>query len=157
MSYPAPFLDYCSAIELKFTSLRKSVLFLLWGAEKPLKAYEILDKLLQSKQSSKPPAVYRVLDYFVESGVVHKIESIQSYTLCHAPEKQRATEVLMVCNDCHQVHEVYDKTLRALVQKLSAENHFHLGHDAIELKGLCRKCCPASEVFSSVMPQESEK
>jgi Fur family transcriptional regulator, zinc uptake regulator len=141
MIYPNSFLSYCSAIAIKITSLRKSVLYILWEAKKPLKAYEILDKLLQVKQNSKPPTVYRILDYLEDYGVVHKIESIQSYTLCHEPEKHLPSEVLLVCNDCHQVNELYDRTMHALVQKLSQENHFHLGEGAIELKGICDKCC----------------
>ncbi|MBA2653395.1 MAG: transcriptional repressor [Tatlockia sp.] len=140
MIYPTSFLNYCATIELKITSLRKSVLFILWSTEKPLKAYEILDKLLNIKENARPPTVYRVLDYFVEYGVVHKIESIQSYTLCHEPEKHYSSEVLMVCNGCHQVNELYDEAMHALVQKLAAENHFHLGKGAIELRGNCDKC-----------------
>ncbi|CDZ75769.1 Zinc uptake regulation protein [Legionella massiliensis] len=128
-------------MELKLTSLRKSVLFILWSAEKPLKAYELLDRLLQIKQNAKPPTVYRVLDYFVEFGVVHKVESIQSYTLCREPEKQYSFEILMVCNECHQVNELYDGGLHTLVQKISQEHHFHLGQGAVELKGVCDKCC----------------
>jgi Fur family transcriptional regulator, zinc uptake regulator len=141
MSYPNSFLSYCAAIEIKLTSLRKSVLYILWKTKKPLKAYEILDNLLQVKQNSKPPTVYRILDYLEDYGVVHKIASIQSYTLCHEPEKHLPSEVLLVCNDCHQVSELYDGTMHALVQKLSKENHFHLSQGTIELKGICDKCC----------------
>lgn len=144
MNYPASFLSYCTSIAIKLTSLRKSILFILWNAEKPLKAYEILDKLLEIKQNSKPPTVYRVLDYFADYGVVHKIESIQSYTLCCEPEKHHPSEVLMVCNDCHQVNELYDRAMHVLVQKLSEAHHFHLGQGAIELKGVCDKCCTSS-------------
>lgn len=140
MSYPTPFLDYCAGIKLKLTSLRKTVLFILWTEDRPLKAYEILERLLQSKLNAQPPTVYRVLDYFVHSGLVHKIESIQSYTLCHEPDKQFPSEVLMVCNNCHQVQEVYDKTMHTLLKKLSEANHFHLGQAAIELKGFCEAC-----------------
>lgn len=130
---------------LRLTSIRKSVLFILWSAEKPLKAYELLDRLLQIKQNAKPPTVYRVLDYFVDFGVVHKVESIQSYTLCCEPEKQYSFEILMVCNKCHQVNELYDSGLHALVQKISQEHHFHLGLGAVELKGVCDKCCAGHE------------
>ncbi|MBA3536001.1 MAG: transcriptional repressor [Tatlockia sp.] len=140
MIYPASFLNYCATMELKITSLRKSVLFILWNTEKPLKAYEILDNLLKIKKNAMPPTVYRVLEYFVAFGVIHKIESIQSYTLCREPEKHYSSEVLMVCNNCHQVNELYDGVLHALVQKLSQENHFHLGKGAIELRGSCEKC-----------------
>lgn len=145
MIYPAYFLNYCATMKLKYTSLRKSVLFILWSIEKPLKAYEILDRLLKIKQNAKPSAVYRVLDYFVACGVVHKIESIQSYTLCSEPEKHHSSELLMVCNDCHQVSELYDVNLGALVQKLSQENQFHLGKGAIELRGSCEKCYPSTD------------
>ncbi|ARG96511.1 Fur family transcriptional regulator [Legionella micdadei] len=144
MNYPTLFLNYCLAIDLRLTSLRRSVLYILWSTAKPLKAYEILDRLLQIKQNAKPPTVYRVLDYFVDYGVVHKIESIQSYTLCHEPEKHHSSEVLMVCNDCHQVNELYDQTMHDLVQKISQENQFHLGQGAIELRGICNKCQPVS-------------
>lgn len=141
MIYPTSFLAYCNLIELKLTSLRKSVLFILWQTKKPLKAYEILEQLLQSKENAQPPTVYRVLDYFVEKGVVHKIESIQCYTLCHEPEKHLPSEVLMVCNDCHRVQEVYEQTMHTLLQKIAKDHHFHLGQKAIELKGLCESCC----------------
>lgn len=144
MIYPSLFLDYCASIDYRLTSLRKSILFILWHIEKPLKAYEILHELLLIKPNSKPPTVYRVLDYLVACGVVHKVESIQSYTLCHEPKQKLPSEILMVCSRCHRVREVYDKGMRALVQKLSLDNLFHLGQDAIELKGCCQVCQPGT-------------
>ncbi len=140
MSFPITFLHYCAALELRLTSLRKEVLYILWCAQKPLKAYEILDDLLKTKPNSKPTTVYRALDFFVESASVHKIESIQSYTLCCEPEKHLSSEVLMVCNACHQVIELYDDTLRSLVASLAKTHDFQLKLDAIELKGLCKEC-----------------
>ncbi len=140
MNFPISFLEYCEALELRLTSLRKEVLYILWCVKKPLKAYEILDNLLKIKPNSKPTTVYRTLDFFVESAAVHKIESIQSYTLCCEPEKHLSSEVLMVCNNCHQVIELYDDTLRNLVVKLADNHHFQLKLDAIELKGTCQQC-----------------
>ena len=140
MSYSASFIEYCATHQLKLTSLRKEVLYILWSAEKPLKAYEILDGLLKLNSSSTPTSVYRALVFFVAAGIVHKIESIQSYTLCCEPQKHLSSEVLMVCNDCHAVIEVYDPMLRELVLNLSTQHFFDLKQDAIELKGLCKMC-----------------
>ena len=140
MNYPVPFLDYCDAIEIRLTSLRKAVLYILWQMERPLKAYEVLDNLLQTKENAAPPTVYRVLDYFVAAGVVHKIESIQSYTLCREPKKILPQEILMVCNQCRRVQEIYDEKFGLLIQKLSQHHYFQLNQEAIELKGLCRDC-----------------
>ena len=79
MTYPPLFLDYCESIGTRrLTSIRKSVLFILWHIDKPLKAYEILDALLERKQHSQAATVYRVLDYLVTMGIVHKIEFYSS-------------------------------------------------------------------------------
>ena len=140
MNYPAPFVQYCSSLELRLTSLRKDVLYILWCAQKPLQAYEILDSLLKIKSNSTPPTVYRALIFFLGSGILHKIESIQSYTLCCEPEKHLSSELLMVCNSCYQVVEVYDAAVRSLIAKLADTHHFQLKQDAIELKGICKLC-----------------
>ncbi len=140
MTYPSNFVDYCMTLGLKLSSLRKEILYILWCAKKPLKAYDILNHLLNTKSNSTPPTVYRTLDFLAGHGVVHKIESIQSYTLCCEPEKHLFSEVLMVCNECHQVIEVHDANMQALVNQLAERNHFILGQDTIELKGICQQC-----------------
>lgn len=138
--FPASFIQYCATLQLKLTSLRKEVFYVLWCATKPLKAYEILDNLLKIKPNSTPPTVYRALDFFEVNGLVHKIESIQSYTLCREPHKHLPSEVLMVCGGCHHVVEVYDDAVRDLFATLAGANYFQLRQDAIELKGTCRAC-----------------
>ncbi len=140
MNYPRLFKEYLITFPLRLTSLRKEVLYILWCANKPLKAYEILDSLLKTKPNSTPPTVYRTLIFFLNANVVHKIESIQSYTLCSEPEKHLPSEILMVCNDCHQVIEIYDAKMRELVANIARDNNFHLKQDVIELKGSCKIC-----------------
>ena len=154
MKYSISFIQYCATLELKLTSLRKEILYILWCAKKPLKAYEILNELLKIKSNSTPPTVYRALIFFLASGVVHKIESIQSYTLCCEPEKHLPSEVLMVCNDCHHsrtilpnrstdchhVVEVYDSDMCSLISRIAKNNFFQLKQDVIELKGTCQQC-----------------
>lgn len=140
MNYPRPFIEYYNTLDRKLTSLRRDVLYILWCEQKPLKAYEILDILLKTKPNATPPTVYRALTFFVASNIVHKIESIQSYTLCCEPDKHWSSEVLMVCNICHQVIEVYDAEVRTLVANITTKHSFRLNPDAIELKGLCQSC-----------------
>ncbi len=142
MIYPGVFVEYCASIETKgrLTSLRKSILYILWQTKKPLKAYEIVNALLQNKQNSKPSTVYRVLDYFIALRLVHKIDSIQSYTLCQKHEARLPQEVLMICNRCNNVHESYDQSIIETIKKLAKMNFFQLGQEVIELKGVCQKC-----------------
>jgi len=140
MNYPNSFAQFCKTLGPKFTSLRKEILYILWCATKPLKAYEILDALLKTRTNSKPPTVYRTLEFLVGRGIVHKIESIQSYTLCCEPDKHLLSEVLMVCSRCHQVIEVHDKMMQALVKAIADNNDFQLEQHTIELKGSCQQC-----------------
>jgi Fur family zinc uptake transcriptional regulator len=145
MNYSAIFNQYCDSLEPKLTTLRKEVLYVLWCAKRSLKAYEILNELLKVKSNSTPPTVYRVLDFFESQGIVHKIESIQSYTLCGKPEKRQPSEVLMVCNNCLQVIEIYDDLMHSLLARLASNHAFHLKQDVIELKGQCTQCVTAAK------------
>jgi Fur family zinc uptake transcriptional regulator len=140
MGYPPTFIEYFKQLPVTLTSLRKAVLFSLWDAKKPLKAYDILEYLLVIKPNMTAATVYRVLDFFMNAGLLHKIESIQAYTLCAAPELHHPSEMLMVCDMCHQVIEVYDASLRKLLTELTANAAFQLSKDVIELKGHCNQC-----------------
>lgn len=142
MNYPSIFIEYCKTQTLRFTSLRKQVLYLLWCTEKPLKAYEMLELLVKIKPNAQPSALYRVLDYFVTMGIVHKIDSLQSYVLCQESNKKQALELLMVCHKCSYVQEIVDISMQVLgmVQKIVKPYHFQLSQDPIELSGICQNC-----------------
>lgn len=140
MIYPPLFIEYCTSLSLKLTSLRKAILYILWSSTGPLKAYQILDNLLKIKPNAKPPTVYRALLFFISGGLVHKVESIQSYALCCEPAKRLQLDLLMVCNHCHQVIEVYDSTVGELVTLIAQKNAFKLSQGTIELNGVCQGC-----------------
>lgn len=142
MSYSADFLMYCKRLSLTMTSLRKAVLFALWSTDKPLKAYDVLERLSDSQPHATATALYRALGFFVTAGVVHKIESIQSYALCGKKESHSCFELFMVCSVCYEVHEVQDVTVRGAVQQLALRSDFHVSDDPIELRGLCTNCKP---------------
>ncbi len=48
-----------------------------------ISAYDLLDLLREAEPQAKPPTVYRALDFLLEQGFVHKVESTNSYVLCH--------------------------------------------------------------------------
>jgi Fe2+ or Zn2+ uptake regulation protein len=81
MGYPESFIEYFKQFPVTLTSLRKAVLFSLWEAKRPLKAYDILDYLNRIKPTMTAATVYRALDFFMNVGLIHKIESMQAYTL----------------------------------------------------------------------------
>ncbi len=140
MHYSSEFLAYSKNLSLSLTSLRKLVLHTLWQTKKPLKAYDILAALLSEQPNATAAAIYRALSFFMAAGVVHKIDSIQSYALCNEPETRACSEVLMVCSICHAVREMQDVMVREAVVRLARQDTFELSHDPIELRGMCGVC-----------------
>ena len=61
------------------TPLRRWVLDIFTNSAAPLGAYAILEELSRRKMKQiAPPTVYRTLDFFLEHGFVHKIESLNA-------------------------------------------------------------------------------
>ncbi len=48
-----------------------------------ISAYDLLDLLREIEPQAKPPTVYRGLEFLMEQGFIHKIESTNSYVVCH--------------------------------------------------------------------------
>ena len=67
---------------LRLTPLRKEVLELVAAAGKPVKAYDLLDQLRERHGNAAPPTVYRALDFLLEHGFIHKLESINAFVSC---------------------------------------------------------------------------
>src|SRR5258708_26144946 len=56
----------------------------LGKTDKPITAYELLDRL-RIKGVSAPPTVYRSLDRLIEEGFAHKLESLNAFVACSPP------------------------------------------------------------------------
>lgn len=140
MAYPVEFVEFCLVVHGKMTALRKEVLFILWRSKKPLKAYEILNVLHTVQPHAKPTSVYRVLDFLVASGLVHKIDFLQAYALCTDIDSHASSEIMLVCHVCHRVLEIFDALIHRQLFDLAKFNHFTWEEGMIELKGLCQDC-----------------
>ena len=65
----------CAQRAQKFTPIRRQVLQALLSSHRPLGAYEVIDELAKSMPRPAPITVYRALDFLMENGLVHRIES----------------------------------------------------------------------------------
>ena len=75
----------CNERGLRLTPIRANVLRLIADAGKPVKAYELLEKVREGKGAGAdaPPTVYRALDFLMANGFVHKLESVNAFVACH--------------------------------------------------------------------------
>src|ERR1700709_789014 len=74
--------DYCRERGQKLTPIRRTVLELLLTAGRATKAYTLLDEMRAMHPNASPPTVYRALDFLLSAGLIHRIESINAFTVC---------------------------------------------------------------------------
>lgn len=128
---------------LRFTPLRRRVLEIVWTRHAPIGAYEILDALRDEHRSAAPPTVYRALDFLLENGLVHKIESLNAFVGCGHPDGDHVAQFL-ICGNCRRVGEMEDPDIAALIARKAAGVGFDVSRQTIEVQGLCRDCAGKS-------------
>src|SRR6201985_3913261 len=96
----------CAKRAQKFTPIRREVLEALLSSHRPLGAYEIIEELAKSKPRPAPITVYRALDFLMENGLVHRIESRNAFLACAHDPAQAATVAFLICERCVSVGEI---------------------------------------------------
>jgi Fur family zinc uptake transcriptional regulator len=83
--------------------------------------------------------VYRALDFLLEQGLVHKLESQHAYIGCSHPDHAHAGQFL-ICDDCGEVSEIENQSLTNSVHSVEKAAGFKTRHPVIELVGICAQC-----------------
>ena len=125
-------------VKTKLTKNQALVLKVLSNASQPLGAYAILDKLRRHGFKA-PLTVYRALEQLAGQGLVHKIESLNSWTTC-CGEHQANPPVFEICNDCGNVTEQFDRELIKNLNSMSERSGFIPDRSIIEIHGRCDDC-----------------
>ena len=131
--------DLCNQRGARLTTLRRRVLELIWKSHKPVGAYELLDILKTERRNAQPPTVYRALDFLLELGLVHRIESLNAFIGCCAPDTTHSSQFL-ICRDCGAAAEISDNRLDNAIEGLADEAGFSVLHRIIEVAGHCPNC-----------------
>ena len=133
----------CRERGLRFTSLRRRVLGLVWESHKPAGAYEILERLGEEGRPAAPPTVYRALDFLIDAGLVHRLDTLNAFIGCPDPSSSHAGQFL-ICRQCRSVVELDDPEIDELVQSKATRLGFIAVHQMLEIQGLCGNCRPDS-------------
>jgi Fur family zinc uptake transcriptional regulator len=133
----------CEARGLRLTPLRLRVLELVAEASKPVKAYDLLDRLKDGSGLAAPPTVYRALDFLLEHGFIHKLESINAFVGCHHPGEAHQVPFL-ICDACSSAVEVCDEGVSALLSQQAKARGFKPAAQTLEVHGLCAACSAKS-------------
>jgi Fur family zinc uptake transcriptional regulator len=135
--------EVCAARGLNLTPVRKRVLEIVWRAHEPIGAYEILAELAKERDKAAPPTVYRALEFLMDAGLVHRIDTLNAFLGCDAPGHAHVAQFL-VCRNCHRVAEIDDPALNRVLAEKSRSMGFRIEPTSLEIKGLCNDCASAS-------------
>ena len=123
----------------KLTELRKTILTILADQDTAVTAYQLLDLLQQARPNAKPPTVYRGLEFLQQLGLVHRIDSTNSYLVCHHSDHKHSAQ-FFICSQCGLVEELKLDTLTEQLEQEAVARHFKIQSQTIEISGICQKC-----------------
>lgn len=129
----------CQQRGVRFTPIRRRVLEMIASADGGLKAYDLLDKLAVEHASARPPTIYRALEFLIEQGLVHRIESLNAYVACPCPEHAHGFQ-LLICRACGRVEELHLDDVNAQLASRARSLGFRVERQTIELLGMCEEC-----------------
>jgi Fur family transcriptional regulator, zinc uptake regulator len=131
--------ELCRERDVKLTDLRRRALELVWSAHRAVKAYDLLERLGEDGKPVKPTTAYRALDFLLEQGLIHRIESLNAFVGCASPATSHDSE-LLVCEACGLVEEVTVPELGRALARGAASVDFEATRSVVELRGRCARC-----------------
>ncbi len=127
----------CLSAGERWTPPRRRTYELLVTNPGPRKAYDLIAAFKRHAATTKPPTVYRSLDFLVGLGLVHRVESLNAFVACTGSEPTHTPEFL-ICDCCGQTEEMSAGPVS--MPSLAAGSRFEVRHLVIELHGTCGAC-----------------
>lgn len=137
----------CAAKGARLTEQRRRVLELIWRSHAPVGAYTLLDQLRDAGMRAQPPTVYRALEFLVENGLIHRIESLNAYVGCADPDERHVGQFL-ICTGCRSAAELDDPGIGTAIAARAKEIGFSVSRATVEIEGLCPNCRAAARQSS---------
>lgn len=129
----------CRARGARLTPQRRAVLAKLQEAGRPLTAYELFDLIRPEDSAIAPASVYRSLDFLLDMGLVHRLETTRSFVACGHPDHPHTGQFL-ICRTCGTVVETEDNRIARATVTLGERHGFTLDRRTVELTGVCGAC-----------------
>jgi Fur family transcriptional regulator, zinc uptake regulator len=130
----------CAKRSQKFTPIRRQVLEALLSSHRPLGAYEVIEELAKTTSRPAPITVYRALDFLMENGLVHRIESRNAFLACAHDHDEAAMVAFLICERCGLVGEVPASPVAQSLNASARSTGFTPRMSIVEITGVCAHC-----------------
>lgn len=134
----------CAQRGQRFTPVRRQVLEALLASHRPLGAYDVIEALAQRMARPAPITVYRALDFLMEQGLVHRIESRNAFLACAHNHDASASVAFLICEKCGAVGEVAAGGVTELLLQGARASGFAPRMTLVEMTGICANCSKAA-------------
>lgn len=131
-------IKFCIDKKHRLTIPRLEVLKIINSNSKPIKAYDILKKLGNVLDNPKPPTAYRAIEFWRKHSFIHRIESINAYSICSTDHHKYGGNFL-ICDDCGKVSEYLFELPEVIKSKIKSQS-FKLSNWNLEINGVCKRC-----------------
>ena len=124
--------------KLRITACRKNVLQFFLNRKAALSQSDLENQFTQYDRVT----LYRTLNSFLDSGIIHKIPNSQgaaAYGLCHetcSPDHHDHNHIHFKCNQCGQIQCLDDK----LVPEVTMPKGYMIEAVYMIVDGVCAKC-----------------
>jgi Fur family ferric uptake transcriptional regulator len=128
-----------TSVKLRRTNPRVVILGLLIAVDKPMTQGQISARL--GRDAPDKVTIYRALESFVRAGLVHRAflqERVWHFELADDCTEQQC-HPHFTCTSCGDTHCFTGVTMP---MARSPEKGFVIGHQRVQLEGLCPKCNP---------------
>ena len=134
-------LNYCLKKKKSLTPSRTLVIKTLSKHKKPISAYELRDEVNNNGDISiNISQIYRVLEFWIDLGLIHKISSINKFLLCITPEEKH-THILNFCTVCEKVFETCNEKMGLNLKKSTAKLDLAFNNNrSVEIPVICPQC-----------------
>jgi Fur family transcriptional regulator, zinc uptake regulator len=124
----------------RLTTIRRNVLAVLLGSHKPLGAYEIIERFAPRTARPAPITTYRALEFLLDNGLVHRIESRNAFIACVHSHAAGEFVVFLICEYCGAVGEASSADVAATLTTAARSAGFTPKSPVIEISGVCTHC-----------------
>jgi Fur family zinc uptake transcriptional regulator len=134
-------LNICLENKKSLTPSRTLVIKTLSRHTKPRSAYDLQDEINRQENTKlNISTIYRVLDFWINIGMIHKISSINKYLVCLTPNEKH-THMLNFCTVCEKVVETCNEKMGLNFKKSTKKLKlsFSTSHP-VEIPVICSNC-----------------
>ena len=134
----------CKNNGARFTTKRKQALMLLLTANKAISAYDLLDAFKENFNETLPAtSIYRILDFLIDEGLVHKIDIANKYIACEHIQTDKTDDEMqfIICQSCQKVKELSlsQNVLNELTNNVKKAG-FRMIEPKVEMNCICHEC-----------------